>query len=1295
MKGVEEALRKIEEKDPIIATYGANDLVERPDIVENTYSMHAETHISIGDTSRYLDNLINWIVKNKGCVTGAIIGEYGYGKTSTAIYLWKKCQESEIIAIPPFEWYSLEDLIKGIYGWVRYKLRNAPTLLSELEVLHRECEKSTIEKIATEMKIGIEQLKKLRDDGRLRLELSPSEVLEFLSKITNIALKAKFKGVIVFTDELQGTLEAYPSPAKFYDDMFNLANGLFSREGNYGIIFCMPNSTELIIADVRRDIIHRLEGRNLYFRCEEMYGRDFPRTLWEKYAYKYEFKESKFDIVTPETLDAIGQISSRKDLGAGPRSVIEAFVQVSEHYLETQQAYTPINLIDDHLSKKISFATGSKLVQVVTEQLDAVLIKKNEEKAHTIKLLAAFPQYGCPKEIIQRYGFEAVLDELIKELYGTVIQELPEGHTLLKLREEQLIVERAHERLIREFIRRYVDDSTHAQMALKAFVNYIITEVFSKPTKGTIPIEAWKTEAESPIENGVQLDLKGSFDPKYPFRELLLTVTTQEPNTSIGVAGIGLCFYLDYGKDRTDTGEIRCISENKALFRLNLLRSLEKELQIPHKELISKEKMSPMFMLSMLWYLDQNSSTIPNSEENQMMWIRDTLVNNSIEVLLGTNLKDCNDFELENFGKQAIKTVFSDMCDRLYPQYKTLINTPSPFWQKSLNPYIQALKDERVPLSAKRGKKWFEAKKDIIANIFGISSVLTVQTTMNALSDLIEYDWGSKDEPIAKILFKMYPLEEAILEHLHKSEKTLKRDENYVHILSKETVSDKSFQLGYTEEEIEICINLLELRKYIIFNTEEGYLEEAIGSPAEFQEALTELAKKTRDALETLDVIGGIFGKETYESKIKGFERRIDGIKEVEEYEELEKEISDLLFQLKGSISNTKGEVQSDLNTIFSKISAITTQGAPHELAKDKEAGVSWVSDFNKCRIILSDNYTKIINNLKRDNAEIKDLQKKFLSVREEKSFQTIYTEYITLKEEIEGYFKELGSAQLDLGNYSRWINVLDKATTISQDANQLKKTYNNPDFSDKLEEYFKVIALDLKERRLDALADHEIHLKSIKDIETKMADWLRTRRGEFIKLKEKYESDLAELRVDKYKLRTNFDQFNPEGCLGDLFDEVKENMNEHLSEIENRAKAFRNQLLFASKILSRDVEELLERVRDVMTELNIVQGDLLVDNVEDDKKWGLITEKTKEITMSLEGIDDSLKGIIEKKEATEEEKGILNMLADDPHGTDLNSLIMKLVEDEGDKFSLDGLMVRLQKLFQKNHLIIKILLRR
>jgi len=263
---LKDSLAEIMEKDPIIATFSADDLIKTPDFVESVYSKHAETHISLGDTTGYQENLIKWIVTNRGSVTGAIVGDYGYGKTSTAVYLWKECQKNEIIAVPPFAWDSLEDLIKGIYGWVSYKLKNAPDSASESDALYSEYESAALDNVAAERGISVKKLIGLQEDGLLKLEISPAAVLDYISKLTNIVLEAKFKGLIVFTDELQGTLEAYPSRNKFLDDVFNLVNELLKRDGNYGIIFCIPLGTETMIADVRRDIIDRLKTRKLYIR---------------------------------------------------------------------------------------------------------------------------------------------------------------------------------------------------------------------------------------------------------------------------------------------------------------------------------------------------------------------------------------------------------------------------------------------------------------------------------------------------------------------------------------------------------------------------------------------------------------------------------------------------------------------------------------------------------------------------------------------------------------------------------------------------------------------------------------------------------------------------------------------------------------------------------------------------------------------------------------------------------------------------------------------------------------------
>ena len=86
-------LEKIREKDPIIATYTASEVETTPLVVYEKYTEHAMTHMSLGDTSMYLERLSTWALKNKGCVVGAIVGANGYGKTSTEIFLWYEFKE--------------------------------------------------------------------------------------------------------------------------------------------------------------------------------------------------------------------------------------------------------------------------------------------------------------------------------------------------------------------------------------------------------------------------------------------------------------------------------------------------------------------------------------------------------------------------------------------------------------------------------------------------------------------------------------------------------------------------------------------------------------------------------------------------------------------------------------------------------------------------------------------------------------------------------------------------------------------------------------------------------------------------------------------------------------------------------------------------------------------------------------------------------------------------------------------------------------------------------------------------
>ncbi len=47
-------------KDPIISTWPARSLSEKPERVEQDYLVHAKTHLPLGDTTKYVDMAFKW-----------------------------------------------------------------------------------------------------------------------------------------------------------------------------------------------------------------------------------------------------------------------------------------------------------------------------------------------------------------------------------------------------------------------------------------------------------------------------------------------------------------------------------------------------------------------------------------------------------------------------------------------------------------------------------------------------------------------------------------------------------------------------------------------------------------------------------------------------------------------------------------------------------------------------------------------------------------------------------------------------------------------------------------------------------------------------------------------------------------------------------------------------------------------------------------------------------------------------------------------------------------------------------
>ena len=291
--------------------------------------------------------------------------------------------EQKLIAVPPVSWNNLDELLSGINAWINFQVSEAnPQFCATINKVFEKYRMKTLEEISKQKNISISNLKELKETGFLNLDYKPQDILNYLSEITELIKTINFDGILVFLDELQITLSAYKYQKTFMKDLFEFSNGLLNRDGNYGIIFGIPTTTESLIADMRKDIIQRMQSCKIYIRTDSFVSRTFPSELWNQYAKLYEFENIKNNILPEITLDAIGQITSKGDLSAGPRTVIESFIQAINYYEETKCNYLPNNLIDDYLSKKIAFDAGGKLVEVINEALNIPYILDNKHMKH-------------------------------------------------------------------------------------------------------------------------------------------------------------------------------------------------------------------------------------------------------------------------------------------------------------------------------------------------------------------------------------------------------------------------------------------------------------------------------------------------------------------------------------------------------------------------------------------------------------------------------------------------------------------------------------------------------------------------------------------------------------------------------------------------------------------------------------------------------------------------------------------------------------------------------------------------
>lgn len=1289
-------LQPILNKESILKTANAKELQQDPNVVLQRYQTYALTHVPLGDTTKQLKNLERVVAENKNCAVGTIVGPYGYGKTSTAVHLWNELRETKILSVPPFLWVNLQQLIDAVYHWVRFEFQQGPAkFLEPLDKLYERYAESGLERLPDT--IDRETALELLEKGLLNLEMRPDDVVQFYSDVTELALQAGFLGMAVFTDELQVTVAEYkPSRDQFFNDLFQIVKDTIDRPGKWAVIMSMDDGTEGIIARMRNDLLQRMQRSALYFRVKDVYSRrQYPAELWAAFATRFGFDGN--EVILPETLQSIGEIAARDDLGAGPRMVTNALSLAVKHYDERHAAYTPLQFVDDFLAGQVQFDQRGKFVTAVNRALENAEVRDSEANQNVVKLLAAFPA-GCPEEMLKRFGhlesFNAFPPLARKDLFSL----LSEGYTLRFLLEEDRPPEAIEQRLTQEFVNRYAPSSKYAGMAAQGFLHLILLS----DTFGTNWKPLGKTQ-ERREGNAYILTQRmvGSFDRRFPQRTLNLVVAalpqSQAPDWQklAPDAQIELRFELNYNLSAMEPSQL-LVAPNRpdmAVFQFNL-NTIDKEAApsiLPDLlfQYYPAEKLSPLFVLALLHHLFENSGNLPD-DVNRVRAVGNQLRQFVLTLLLGESLVvNPDEFASNMVGHERIRELFRAQCRLLYPHYETLMTGPK--WAEDLQYYTYAV--EKVAsedgVAVVRGRRPWETTKSGAADAFTIPgrSLSRLETLLDSLEKLVvkeDYSGRTADSPI-RLRFQQHPLEKQWLEQLEISPETGSFEGKEGPALLAIELIRQAQRQGYLDVEVKEILRLLSSRRYVGMDQRKGLLVRLSEETGELKEQIED--KLNRLEADILRLKAALVDFEAERYPVAKMRQQLAETTTRDELEVLINEVR-LMEGRAQKYAASRSEIQrAKFSDELSKIRDLVQYGVPPWLSR--EFAPSPLQDvLEKQR----KHYTGAYETVLRDMRQLAVESSETLQTLPESPIDTIEVLQKALPDlakeadRLRTRRKSFGDLQ---GDFEAWHKAIAETNQVGENMKSLGERYGTQEWQEAMDVLWQEQRTAIEANPLDVPSLHRQFTRQLMSLANRFHKWLQNRREDFEKQRDDYEHVLNQVGIQS-RLRIPYDEKNPKESYNALVETVHQGLSNSVTELQRRLNQALQKIRYAEQVQRVDLGDTGSEVEKLLLRLADLQQHLTVDTL---RNMSLAENKIltplREIFTAESEATASVQQVLRKRSPEGREEALLRSLQTlgNTNEVDLYSLIVRQLDHPDEPFDLDQLMDDLQSLFQKNQI--------
>lgn len=1292
-------LQPILTKESILKTANAKELGQSPQDVLQRYQMYALTHVPLGDTGKQLTNLQRVVAENKFCAIGTIVGPYGYGKTSTAVHLWNELREKKILAVPPFLWVNLQQLVDAVYHWMRYEFERGPAkFVDPLKALYERYAARRFDRLAD--RVDIDTARDLFEQGLLNLELRPDDVVGFYSEATILAEKAGYRGLAVFTDELQATVAEYrPSRDQFFNDLFQIVKDTLGRPGKWAIIISTDDDTEGMISRLRADLLQRMQSSAIYFRVKDVYNRrQYPAELWSAFEVRFAFDGS--EVILPETLESIGQIAARDDLGAGPRMVTNALSLAVAHYEKHRTVYTPLHFVNEFLEGQVLFDQRGKFATAVRKALDNVEVQSAEPYQNVVKLLAAYPA-GCPEPVLARFDLKASFLSFPALARRELVVERSEGYTLRYLLEDDRPPEYVEQRLTSEFARRYAPGAKYAGMAAQGLlVHVLLEETFGGKWKGDRPRDITRDQMKYRLQT-----LTGTFDNRFPQRNVTLAIAAV-PQSPAPVwekldqdADIELRFELNYNLAATEPSQLLVAPERPdvAVFQLNLNASDENAARTILPDLLfdyySPDRLTPLLTLALVGFMFENSGELPD-DVNRVKIVAGPLRQYALTLLLGEKLKvHRQEFQSAMVGHDRIRDLFKAQCRLLYPNYKTLMTGSR--WQQDLQQYNYALErviaDEGV--SVVRGRRSWETTKNQAADAFRIPglSLTRLETLLDTLGDLIEkeeYSGRSGDSPI-RLRFHLHPLEQQWLEQLDQSPQTANYNGLSAPALYAIELIRQTGRQGYTMDEIQQVLLLLHSRQFVATDQKKGLLIRAIDAIIDLQEAVQQQIDEMEANVIKLKETVLEFEAERY--PIADMRAKLEAATARDDLELLKNEVRRRSAGLMSYATSQAAQRRQKYTYEVATLNSYFQTGVPAWLSQPfSESPLQDLLEQQR------KNLAGVYESTLRDMREIAVKGNAFIQALPESPIEAVgvlQQALPVLKRESERQRTRLKSFDDQKEDLDNWRQVIHQMLGLEAQSRQITAKFGTDQWQQAVAALWQGQRLQIEANPLNIPNLHRELARQLEALNQKLTKWLENQREDFDKQRRRYEQVLNEAGVDT-RLRIPFDQQNPVESYSALYDTVQQYLAGFLANMERRLNQAIQKIRYAEQVQGADLAQAEQQVGRMAEGVEKLRASLSPELLRDmARAEDELLRPLQEIYETEQAVAIQVQRALEKRPMAEGEAELLRLLQSIAANgeADLYSLIMRQIDQDTEDFDLEELMAWLQGLFQKNQIGIRV----